>query len=153
MTSPGRYARGTTVTVPSTQQELAAVFSRYGVDTYGFGATPGQAVVQFEVKSLPIRVAIPLPPRPAMERVRNPKTGRDVDAMTRWATEVREAWRALLLLVKSGLEAIERGITSADRVFMAWLVTPDGRTLDDHVLPAYLQSLATGRLALTAGDR
>ncbi len=72
-------------------------------------------------------------------------------AEPRWEQEVREAWRALLLLIKANLEAIERKITTPERAFMAFLVLPDGRDLGDAVLPTYRDALSgTGPLALEA---
>ena len=38
------YARGTTVEVAASQQEIARTLTRYKVDTYSFGQSPGQAL-------------------------------------------------------------------------------------------------------------
>lgn len=144
------YAAGTTVTVERSQQEIAATLTRYDVDTYTFGARPGRAVVEFVLADMPIRLAIPLPAKPAQQKGRNPATGRTVDLHKAWEQEVREAWRALLLFLKANLEAVERGVITAEQAFMAFLLTPDGRTVGDAVLPAYRQALTSGRLAIEA---
>ena len=147
----GRYAQDTTVSVESSQQEIGRIFSRYKIDTYVFGATPGQALVQFEAHGFPIKIAIPLPARPGNPRVMNPATGRMVDANARWQQEIRSAWRALVLLIKANLEAVDHRITTVDRAFMAYLLAPDGRVLSEHVLPDYRDALTSGRLALEGG--
>lgn len=144
------YASRTTVTVHASQQEIARTLARYKVETYAFGARPGQALVEFELQQLPVRVAIPLPPKPAKETGRNPKTGRTVNLWSAWEQDVRECWRALLLLIKANLEAVERGIVRPEQAFMAYLVAPDGRALGDVVLPQYLDALDQGRLQITA---
>jgi len=133
------YAKGTTVSVSSSQMEIARTLERYKVHTYAFGARPGQAMVEFELAGLPIRLAVPLPDKPARQKGPSPETGRTVDLWTRWEQDVKECWRALLLLIKANLEAIERGIVKADQAFMAYLITNDGRTLGEVVLPAYSQ--------------
>lgn len=135
------YASGTDVTVDRSQQELVKILHRYGVETYQFGATPGKASIFFEVNTLPVLISIPVPSRPLHPKMKNPTTGRMVDAMSRWDQEVREAWRACVLLVKANLEAVERGIVSVEQAFMAYLVGDDGKTtLGDVVLPQYLKA-------------
>lgn len=145
------YARGTSVDVHASQQEIARILTRYKVETYTFGQEPGTAVVAFKLSDFPVRIAIPLPARPTRPTTTNPQTGRTVQALPRWEQEVREAWRALVLLIKANLEAVERGIVRPEQAFMAYLVAPGGRTVGDVVLPAYRESLTTGRLELTAG--
>ena len=145
------YAKGTTVEVSASQQEIARTLARYKVDTYTFGQRPGAAGVSFQIGVLPIRMEVPLPPRPTQQRIMNKDTGRMVLAEPRWEQEIREAWRSLLLLIKANLEAIERKITTPERAFMAYLVLPDGRDLGDAVLPAFRALLR--RRAAGAGVR
>jgi hypothetical protein len=138
------YAKGTTVSVSSSQMEIAKTLERYKVHTYSFGARPGLAMVEFELTQMPIRVAVPLPEKPARQKGASPETGRTVDLWIRWEQDVKECWRALLLLIKANLEAIERGIVKAEEAFMAYLLLPEGRTVGDVVLPAYHAALKTG---------
>lgn len=145
------YAKGTSVSVESSQQEIAKTLRRYGVETYGFGARPGAAIVEFEAHGMPVRVGIDLPARPPQEKGRNPDTGRIVNLWTAWDQDIRECWRALLLLIKANLEAVERGIVTVEQAFLAYLVAPDGRTVGEVVHPAYRDALTTGRLQLTGG--
>lgn len=137
----GQYAKGTEVPVDRSQQEIVRLFHRYRIDTYAFGAERGRASVAFEFKALPIRVGIPMPMRPATDKVRNPTTGRMVDAVSRWEQEVKECWRALVLLLKANLEAVERGIVTVQEAFMAYLVAGD-QTLGEIFLPEYLKQRA-----------
>lgn len=145
------YARGTAVEVSASQQEIARTLARYKVDTYTFGQRPGAAGVSFTIKDLPVRMEVPIPARPTQQRVMNHETGRTVLAEPRWEQNVRECWRALLLLIKANLEAVERGIVTPERAFMAYLVLPGGQDLGDAVLPTYRQALVgAGPLALQA---
>lgn len=146
------YASGTTVTVERSQQEIAATLTRYGVDTYTFGARPGLALVEFVLADMPIRLAIPLPAKPDQQKGKSVKTGRTIDLHKAWEQDVREAWRALLLFLKANLEAVDRGVIAAEQAFMAFLLTPDGRTVGDAVLPAYREALTSGRLAIEASS-
>lgn len=147
----GRYAQGTEVPVDRSQQEIVRLFHRYRIDTYAFGAERGRASVAFEFQDMPIRVGIPVPTRPGAQKVRNPQTGRMVDAYARWEQEVKECWRALVLLLKANLEAVERGIVTVAEAFMAYLVAADGtQTLGEIFLPTYLEQRA--QLALESGQ-
>ena len=47
------------------------------------------------------------------------------------AQRARERWRLVILLVKAKLEAIRLGLSTANREFMADLITDDGRTLEE----------------------
>lgn len=140
------YAKGTEVSVAKSQEEITKVFMRYRVETYGFLARPGRAAVQFEIAGVPVDLVIPLPPRPVEEKIYNPDTGRYILALPRWEQEVKEAWRALVLLLKANLEAIDRGLLSAEQAFMAYVLLPNGQTLGDFVLPQWREQ----RLAIEA---
>lgn len=47
------------------------------------------------------------------------------------AQRERERWRLVILLVKAKLEAIRLGLSTANREFMADMITDDGRTLEE----------------------
>lgn len=148
------YASGTNVTVESSQQEIGRTLNRYRVEEYAFGAVPGKAIVTFVVNGYPIRIGIPLPPRPAQGTFRRAGNGKKVPLEKDWDQEVREAWRALALLIKANLEAVERGIVGVEQAFMAYLVAGNGQTVGEIVLPQYQTALESGdrrpRLALEA---
>jgi hypothetical protein len=146
------YAKGTSVDVAASQQEIQRTLMRYGVETYSFRQVPGRAEVEFVVGDYPVRVGVELPTRPEKQTGRNPDTNRVVDLWKRHDQEVRERWRALLLFVKAGLETCELGLAAPEQVFMAFLVSPDGSTVGDKVLPVYKAALEAGQsLAIGSG--
>jgi hypothetical protein len=136
------YAKGTSVTVQSSQMEISRILDRYGVDSYRFGAAPGVAMLEFVYEGMPVKLTVPLPAKPTDEKLIDPKTRRYVLALPRWEQAVREAWRALVLFIKAALESVERGIVKAEQAFMAFLVTGTGETLGDRILPEYRAQLA-----------
>lgn len=138
------YASGTTVTVANSQQEIARTLHRYQIDTYTFGQMPGLAQVEFVVRSMPVRIRVDIPTRPAKQLGTNPSSGRQVDLWKAHDQQVKERWRALLLFIKASLESVELGIVTPEQAFMAFLVTGDGDTLGDKVLPAYRASIESG---------
>ena len=68
---------------------------------------------------------------------------------------MRQKWRALALIVKAKLEAVESGIVTFEEEFAMHMILPDGRRVAEHVMPAIEQSYASGNvppmLAITAG--
>lgn len=143
------YAAGTGVTVANSQQEIARTLTRYQIDTYSFGQSTGFAQVAFEVKGLPVRIDVPLPVRPDKQFGKNPTTGRQIDAWKMHDQTVRERWRCLLLFIKASLESSSLGFISVEQAFMAFIVTADGDTVGDKMLPRILAAVADGqRLAI-----
>ncbi len=58
---------------------------------------------------------------------RHQRTG--TAASAEWDQACRQRWRALALLVKAKLEAVESGIVSFEEEFLAHVVLPDGSTV------------------------
>lgn len=50
-------------------------------------------------------------------------------AAEEWEQACRQKWRALALLVKAKLEAVDAKISSVEEAFFADIVMPDGRTV------------------------
>lgn len=148
--SPGRYAQGTEVTVDRSQQEIVRILHRYDVETYAFGASKGQVALSFELNDMPIRITLPVPPKPAADDKYKAANGKWVSRLPAWEQEVKEAWRALALVLKANLEMVDRELTTVQQAFMAYLVAADGRTVGEIVLPQYIE--ARGQLALEAGS-
>ena len=69
----------------------------------------------------------------------------------------RQRWRALLLVIKAKLEAIEAGIATFEDEFLAYTMLPSGETVGEWVSPqldkVYEKGVmpATLRLALPVG--
>ena len=59
---------------------------------------------------------------------------------------VRQRWRALALVIKAKLEAVETGITGFDEEFLAHVVMPDGKTVGDHLLPQVDAAYKSGKM-------
>jgi len=57
---------------------------------------------------------------------------------------VKQRWRAMALIVKAKLEAVEAGIVTADDEWLAYTLLPDGRTVAEHTQPAVTEAYETG---------
>lgn len=149
----GRYASGTEVTVDRSQQEIVRTLHRYDVETYAFGAQKGSVALTFELRGNPIRINLPIAPKPLADDKYKAANGRWVSRLPGWEQEVKETWRALLLVLKANLEMVERELISVEQAFMAWLVLPGGETLGEMVLPKYAEALASNRPLAIGGPK
>jgi hypothetical protein len=137
-----RYAEGTSVTIQSSQAELQLLLVRRGADQVvnGWDQTEGAAVT-FRIRGRYVKLTIPKPDiRILVERY--PRT----EESELEAREERRMWRALILLVKAKLEAIDAGISSFDREFLADLLLPNGETLMSAAAPAIEAAYKNGTM-------
>src|SRR5215831_5864853 len=109
-----RYAATTEVPSDRSRAEIERTLQRYGADQFMYGWETRQAVIAFRAHGKQVRFELPLPDRRAREFTHTP--GRQVlrsDGAQQEAYEqaVRQRWRALALVIKAKLEAVEAGIT------------------------------------------
>jgi hypothetical protein len=133
------YASETRVPVAQTRAEIERlVVERHGATQYatGYQTDPPRASVQFHMRDRIIRFDVPLPwkSEPVSERER-----RGLEQAT------RSRWRALLLIIKAKLEAVESGVTTFEEEFLAHVVLPGGRTVAQQTLPQIAAAYASGR--------
>lgn len=58
----------------------------------------------------------------------------------------RQRWRALALVIKAKLEAVEAGITEFEEEFLAHIVLPNGGTVGQFMLPQVATAYETGQM-------
>jgi len=141
-----RFAQDTGVSPERSRAEIETLLKRYNATTFGYATDTGQAMVQFRLKDRIVRFIIPMP---KLEEVRKTPTGRDRNRSKIpqvLAQEERQRWRALLLVIKAKLEAVESGITTFEQEFLAHIVLPDGKTVGSHILPAVAAAYASGKM-------
>lgn len=139
-----RYAEGTTVSVGRTRDEIERTLSRYGATGFMFGQDEQGAAVAFLIRGRHVRFAVPLPPASDFALTPTRKV-RTVEAIrTEHEKAVRSRWRALALIVKAKLEAVDAGVVEFDDEFMAQLVMPDGRTVGDAVRGQLVTAIESG---------
>lgn len=145
-----RYAADTSVSVERSRGELERTLARYGATSFVYGWNGASAIVQFEARMRRIRFTLPLPDRQADEFTKTP-TGRErsaAQAEAAWEQAQRSAWRALNLVVKAKLEAVECGIVTFEDEFLAFMVTAGGTTVGEQFSAdgALDRALNTGNL-------
>lgn len=155
------YAKNTDVSSERSRMELERTLARYGADQFGYGWDSDRAIVQFRADGRLIRFLLPMPNRDDDYFRYTPSRGYERSPAQQEAAyeqAVRQKWRALNLVVKAKLEAVESELVTFDQEFLAHIVLPDGATAGDFMVPQIAEAYETGRMpsampALTSGRR
>lgn len=148
------YAKETSVNQTQSLLEIERTLSRYGADQFMYGRQQDKAAVGFVMHGRQVRIVVPMPDKNAREFWETP-TGRDrteTAALKEWEQACRARYRALSLVVKAKLEAVESGITTFDEEFMAHLVLPNGQTAGQRLLPEIEEAQRTGNMPALLPD-
>ena len=150
-----RFAAQTSVSAEKSRAELERTLQRHGADGFMYGREGARAIVGFTMprgdgagRPWMVRFELPLPDPRSVEftktsgtkRTRNP-----VDAQRAWEQATRQRWRALLLVVRAKLEAVESGITLFEQEFLAHLVIPGGQTVGTWSAPHLSEAYDSNR--------
>ena len=97
-----------------------------------------------EVFDRRVRFILPLPDRQAKEFTHHERGPRTADAAERlYEQAIRQRWRALALVIKAKLEAVESGISEFEDEFLANIMLPTGETVGEWIRPQIAESYLT----------
>jgi hypothetical protein len=91
----------------------------------------------------------PCLPDPSAEEFTLTPTGRERSASAAedaYEQAVRQRWRALALVIKAKLEAVEAGISTVEDEFLAHVALPAGGTVGEWMRPRLDEVYASGRM-------
>lgn len=140
------YASATTVSPSKSREEIDSLITKYGADSVAYLTETGRAVIAFRMQGRQIRFMLQLPLEGESQFHLTPtRQVRSTDAAKKaWEQAVRQRWRALALMVKAKLEAVDSGIVTLEQEFAAHIVMPDGRTVYEHIQPQIEHAYETG---------
>jgi hypothetical protein len=144
-----RYAESTSVPSDKSRSEIERTLTRYGADQFIYGWGDDQAIVGFRMKGRQIKFVLPMPNRAAREFWITPARGTqrsEEQAAAAHEQAVRQRWRALALVIKAKLEAVESGIVEFDDEFLAHIVLPDGQTFGQWAKPQIESAYRSGEM-------
>lgn len=123
-----KYAQRTTIPVSRSRSDIEQITLRYGADQFASAIDweSERAMVQFRIHTWMVRFLLPFAGSSEQQQ--------------------RQRWRALLLVIKAKLEAVECGITTVEQEFLAHIVTPQGDTFGDWALPKLRHMKERGEL-------
>jgi hypothetical protein len=108
MSMTTKFAARTRVPVEQTRIEIERLVRRYGATGFVSGWEGSNARIGFIAHNRHIRFTVSVPEQ---------------------EQAARQKWRALLLLVKAKLEAVDAKIATFEEAFVGDIVMPDGRTV------------------------
>lgn len=132
------YAQRTDVPSDKSRSEIEKTLQRYGAHEFAYAWSESEARIAFAMADRRILFRLPLPDRNERRFTHTPGRGlrRDAESQEReYDQAVRQRWRALLLIIKAKLEAVESGIVTLESEFLAHILLPDGSTVGEQVAP------------------
>lgn len=149
------YAKNTNVSVSASKQEIDKILARYRAERRGVMEEPGRALVIFEREGRRVQMEMFLP-HPDGEEFKRKRSsyGREAGEFDpeRHEQACRQKWRALGLVLKAKLEAVESGITTFETEFLAHIMLPGGGTVGKWFKPQLEQSYKNGKMPPLLGS-
>jgi hypothetical protein len=158
------FAEGTSVSAERSKAEIETLLKKYGADQFVSGWGVQRAMIGFRASGRFVRFELRLPSpddarfapkrRPHTRSRFNPVTNTretfrvGVGSTDAYDAEVRRLWRALALVVKAKLEAVQSGIATFESEFASHIVMPDGRTVYDIIAPEIEKAYSSGKVPL-----
>jgi hypothetical protein len=123
------YAARTIVPVSESIAEIEKTVRRYGGKQFAFGVSDEHAVIGFTMNGRQVRFNVPF----------GEKDGG-------YSQRQRQRMRAMLLVIKARLEAVESGVEAFEDSFLANIVMPSGRLLGQEVRAQIAAAYDTGEM-------
>ena len=140
-----RYAAQTEVSADRSRSEIERTLMRYGATSFAYGWEGSMAIIAFKAHGKHVRFHLPLPDRHDSEFTQHSRGVRSSEQAEKlWEQACRQRWRALALVVKAKLEAVEAGITTFEDEFMAHVLLTDGTSVGDWMRPQLEEVYRTG---------
>jgi len=126
-----KYAARTDVSVKRSREQIESLLEKYDADAFAFGRDMalGKAVLSFRHNKVCYRYVIEIIDNPQEERCR---------------------WRALYIVIKGMLVAVDSKIMSFETAFMPWILGANGKSLGETLAPQLEQFRAEGKVQLMA---
>lgn len=146
-----KFAARTKVSSEKSKNEIERTLIRYGATEFMYGTKPEWAVIAFKMVGRQVRFMLPLPNRNNTEFTEYMRGSscweRAPEAADRlYEQAIRQRWRALALVIKAKLEAVESGITEFEDEFLAHIVLPNGQTMGEFAKPQIAAAYETGNM-------
>lgn len=133
-----RFAADTSVSSEASRAEIERTLQRYGASGFMYGWEGTKHIVMFSMEGRRIRFVLDMPDPQDREFTHTPARGTErspAQAHAAWEQATRQRWRALNLVIKAKLEAVESGITEFEDEFLSHIVLPDGTTAGQWMRP------------------
>ena len=139
-----KYAANTNVSSELSRIEIEKTLIRYGAENFCYAMAQGKAVIAFTMYGRQIKFILPLPTKDEFQLTPTGRQRAENSQYEAWEQACRQRWRALNLVIKAKLEAVESGISMFEDEFMSNIILPDGGTVGDFMKPQIEQAYTQG---------
>lgn len=140
----GTYANSTQVSPEKTRAEIERTLQRYGCQGFAFAWEGDKAMIGFKANDRSVRFLVPIPDEADFARTPTGLHRTKAQREKAFDQGIKQRWRALSLVIKAKLEAVESGVVSFEDEFLAHFVLPDGSTVGETLLPDLDRALERG---------
>lgn len=147
-----QFAAKTTVSSFRSREEIERTLDRYGADQFIYGKERTSSYLAFRMNDRQIKFILPMPDKDDFAETPKGKIRTAASQEKEYEQAVRQKWRALNLVIKAKLEAIESGITEFEDEFLAHIMLPDGSTAGDYMKPQIDKAYDTGNMPTLLPD-
>lgn len=144
------YAAGTDVSTDKSMAEIRRTLQRWGATQFIWGEEQNRAMVAFQMRGRQVRFVLPMPdPEDKEFKWTNHSAPRRRTVNQQIAAHdqaVRQRWRALNLVIKAKLEAVEAKISTFETEFLPHTVLPNGRTVAEEIEPTVARAYETNQM-------
>lgn len=132
-----RYAEDTSVSCERSKAEIERLVTKHGAKQFASAwFDDGASMIGFVIDGRQIRITLELPKREDFNTSPAGRSRRANVADAAWEQACRVQWRALALVVKAKLEAVQAGISTIETEFLAFVVIPKtGKTFGEWASP------------------
>jgi hypothetical protein len=140
-----KFAANTSVSVEKSRAEIESTVRRYKADGFVSGWEGNRAMIQFRCEGRYVKFIMTLPDPTDKRFTRSMRGVRSENvAHAAWEQACRQKWRALALMIKAKLEAVESKIVSFEQEFLPHIMMPDKRTVYEHTRDAVAMAYERG---------
>jgi hypothetical protein len=119
-----------------------------------YGWSERGAVIGFMMKGKQYKCVLQLPGKEAFMKSEKGRRRTIAQAQIALEQSIRQRWRALSLVIKAKLEAVESTISTVETEFLPWMVLPNGETVGQWMMPQIEAIYQSGKMPplLPGGD-
>lgn len=143
-----QYAQNTAVSSEKSRAEIERTLQKYGAEGFMYGWQEKKAIVAFQMMNRRVRFVLEMPDRYSKEFTTTDTGRKRTETASRQAFEqaVKQRWRALALVIKAKLEAVESGISEFESEFLSNIILPSGDSVGDFMIPQIESAYSSGKI-------
>ena len=146
-----KYASETLVSSEKSQAEIKTTLQKYGASKYAYYEDEDKAGIRCEMQGRQLQFIVILPNRTNDEFVYvgegTRRRVRDIQTQHKfWEQACRQKWRALALIIKAKMVAVESGIVTFEQEFLEHILLPTGQTVGEFIRPQIAVAYQSGKM-------